>query len=561
MTEPTTGSRQLRRGVRARLPWLIGLVVAAAAVAFFYLSGTAAGTDDTLQIMGFDPDRAHLLTALIATAMAAAIVALAGAPTALGVIAGLASGVLGFGHTALLETRAALAAHGTQGTFDPFGWVVSVVTFAVAFAVAGWAAAILAREVRQRVVAAAVTIRDLVRGGDRARARVRLAAATGVLLSLALVVVALPIFGDMLNFEPDVHMRQDAVGVPGLLNPATGSGTSVLPGASPGSVPSGGTEVTAGAGTVAPATAPSYPPDLVAGPLPSSLVTPGAVSAARPWSPALPSGHGRVMTMSLPAPWTGGILSTIAIDIYLPPGYDAGSARYPVIYALPHSIATWDQGMRLPSVLDALITADSIPPAIVVFANQFGGPYPDSQCADSVDGREWFDRFVATDLVSWVDAHLRTIATSASRATLGFSGGGYCSAALLAHHPDVFGSAMVLSGYFVAGIHSGTTPNAWRPFNDNPAVVDAVSPMTVIPRIPASLRAGLFVVMAADPTQGFYGPQMEKFAAVLHAAGVALAIIPTPLGHSWAAARQLLPTMLELVAGRMVTLGVFGPNG
>ena len=550
MTEPTTGSRQLRRGVRARLPLLIGLVVAAVAVAFFYLSGTAAGTDDTLQIMGFDPDRAHLLTALIATAMAAAIVALAGAPTALGVLAGLASGVLGFGHTALVESRAALAAHGTQGTFDPFGWVFSVVTFAVAFAVAGWAAAILAREARQRVVAAAVTIRDLVRGGDRARARARLAAATGVLLSLALVVAALPIFGDMLNFDPDVHMRRDAVGVPGALDLSPGSDASAVPGASAGAV----------AGS--PPSAPSrYPPGLIAGPLPASLVTPGVVSAAHPWSSALPSGHGRVMTMSLPAPWTGGILSTIAIDIYLPPGYDVGSARYPAIYALPHSIATWDQGMRLPSVLDALITAGSIPPAVVVFANQFGGPYPDSQCADSVDGREWFDRFVATDLVAWVDAHLRTIATSASRATLGFSGGGYCAAALLAHHPDVFGSAMALSGYFVAGIHSGTTPNAWRPFNNDPAVVDAVSPMTVIPRIPAALRAGLFVVMAADPTQGFYGPQMEEFAAVLHGAGVAMAIIPTPLGHSWDAARQLLPTMLELVAGRMATLGVFGPNG
>jgi len=142
---------------------------------------------------------------------------------------------------------------------------------------------------------------------------------------------------------------------------------------------------------------------------------------------------------------------------------------------------------------------------------------------------------------------------------LGFSTGGYCSAALLAHHPDVFSSAIVVSGYFVAGIHSGTTADAWRPFGNNPAIVDAVSPMTVIPRIPAALSAGLFYVMEADPTQGFYGPQMADFAAVLHAAGVPMAVIPTPLGHSWAAARRIVPTMLELVAGRMVSLGVFGP--
>jgi enterochelin esterase-like enzyme len=307
--------------------------------------------------------------------------------------------------------------------------------------------------------------------------------------------------------------------------------------------------------------APSYPAGLVAGPLPGSLVTPGAVSNARPWSSSRLSGHGQMMSVSLPAPGTGGFLTRIAIDIYLPPGYRTGSARFPVIYEAPYAAGTWRGGMRLPSVLDALITDGSIPPTIVVFADQFGGPYPDSQCADSVDGREWFDRFVATDLVHWVDAHLRTIATPAARATFGFSAGGYCSAALLAHHPDVFGSAIVFSGYFVAGIHSGTTPDAWRPFGNNPAIVDAVSPMTVIPRIPAALSARLFYVMEADPTQGFYGPQMAKFAAVLQSAGVPLAIFPTPLGHSWAGARRIVPTMLELVAGRMVNLGVFGPAG
>jgi len=567
--EPAAASRRFPARLRLSALSVIGLVVAAAAVALFHLSGTAAATSDTLQVMGFDPDRARLLTALISTGTAAAIVALAGAPTALGVIAGLVAGVLGFGPTALVETRAALAAQGTQGTFDPFGWAVSMVTFAVAFAVTGWAAAILAREVRQRIVAAIDSIRDLVRGGDRGRARARLASATAVLVSVVVVAAALPVFGDMVNFDPDVHMRQDAVGVPGLLDPPTGSGPSNMPGATPGLAaagdanPSAGTGAAspAGSGPTSPAGPPSVPADLVAGPLPASLITPGAVSEARPWSSSLPSGPSRVMSVSLPGPWTGGIRNTISVDVYLPPGYDAGSARYPVFVIAPQSLRTWQQGMRLPSVLDALITGGSLPPAIFVFVDASGGPYPDSECADSFDGREWFDRFVGTDLVAWVDSNLRTIATPASRATLGFSQGGYCSAAFLAHHPDVFGSSIVLSGYFVSGIHSGTTPNAWRPFNDNAAIVDAVSPMTVIPRIPASLRAGLFYVMAADSTQGFYGPQMEKFAAVLDGAGVAMAIFPTPLGHSWDAAQQLLPTMLELVAGRMVTLGVFGPTG
>jgi len=55
--------------------------------------------------------------------------------------------------------------------------------------------------------------------------------------------------------------------------------------------------------------------------------------------------------------------------------------------------------------------------------------------------------------------------------------------------------------------------------------------MTVILRISATLRARLVYVIEADPTQGFYGPQMDKSAAVLQSAAVAIAIMPTPLGH------------------------------
>jgi hypothetical protein len=211
-----------------------------------------------------------------------------------------------------------------------------------------------------------------------------------------------------------------AVGV--LLSLAVVAAVSAAP------VPIGGPAVSIGQGTGSLVVAPGYPARLATGPLPGSLVTPGAVSAAHPWSSSRPTGHGRLYAVYLPAPWTGGIRTAIEIDIYLPPGYDAGSARYPVIYEVPYSAGTWQDGMRLPSVLDALITAGSIPPEIVVFAGQFGGPYADSECANSFDGREWFDRFVATTLVHWVDTHLRTIATPAARATFGFSQGGYINA-------------------------------------------------------------------------------------------------------------------------------------
>jgi S-formylglutathione hydrolase FrmB len=346
-------------------------------------------------------------------------------------------------------------------------------------------------------------------------------------------------------------------------------GTSLVSAASPGgTAPAAATEpapaATPGpspepAATPGPTAAPAFPADLVAGPLPGSLVTPRAVSSARPWYASRPAGHGRILTVGLPAPWIGGDRSTATVDVYLPPGYDAGTGRYPVVYEAPQSIRTWETGIGFTGILDSLITSGAIPPMIFVFALAYGGPYADSECANAVDGHEWFDRFVSSTVVRWVDQHLRTITSSAARATLGFSQGGYCAAELVANHSGIFGSAMSFSGYFVAGIHSGTTPDAWRPFADNPAVENRISPMTVVPRIPSSRRSGLFFVMASDAAQGFYGPQMKQFAGVLDGAGVPMAIIPTALGHSWEAARTLVPTMLELVAGRMVSMGVFAP--
>ena len=61
------------------------------------------------------------------------------------------------------------------------------------------------------------------------------------------------------------------------------------------------------------------------------------------------------------------------------------------------------------SMLRVLIVAPEacyLPPAIVVFASTAGGPYVDAECADTFDGKEWFNRYMATDVVEWADSKL-----------------------------------------------------------------------------------------------------------------------------------------------------------
>lgn len=259
---------------------------------------------------------------------------------------------------------------------------------------------------------------------------------------------------------------------------------------------------------------------------------------------------------TFPAPWRGGSYTVLHVGIYLPPGYASGARTYPVIYEAPFTYRSWQIGTSIAPTLDQLITSGTIPPAIVVFVPATGGPYPDAECANSADGREWLDRFISTTLVDWVDASYRTIPTPAARTVLGFSQGGYCAAALTLRHPDVFGSAVSISGYFSAGIRSSETPNAWRPFGRLPALIAADSPMRLAETIAPVVRRSIFVVLVAQPGNPFFGGQAAAFAGVLERAGYPLAVIAAGRGHSWGQVRSVLAAALELVALRQARLGV-----
>jgi S-formylglutathione hydrolase FrmB len=65
------------------------------------------------------------------------------------------------------------------------------------------------------------------------------------------------------------------------------------------------------------------------------------------------------------------------------------------------------------------------------------------------------------------------------------------------------------------------------------------------------------VIMEADPNNHFYGGQARTYATALDNAGVAMAVLLDPRGHSWDAARPDIPAMMRIAALRMTQLGVF----
>jgi enterochelin esterase-like enzyme len=56
-----------------------------------------------------------------------------------------------------------------------------------------------------------------------------------------------------------------------------------------------------------------------------------------------------------------------------------------------------------------------------------------------------FERFIAHDIVAWVDSRYRTIPERTSRGLVGHSMGGYGATRIGMKHPDVFGSLYIMS--------------------------------------------------------------------------------------------------------------------
>ncbi|HEX9043678.1 MAG TPA: alpha/beta hydrolase-fold protein [Candidatus Limnocylindrales bacterium] len=541
-----------------RTRWIVAVGAALLAAGLLVTTGSVDAMSTAFTEMGFDPDRSRFIAALIAASIVGGAAGFVLRSRWLPALAGLVAFVGLFGPTFVVETQSALGSPVDQGTFDRVGWGLTLLAEGVFALLVGWAGAVLAWEVRTDLVDAVVRLRARPAGMSRAA---RIGWPAWLAVAIVALAVSAPVFGDLTNFGMDSAMRggQGGVGLVGGGASASGGpagGPAAGPAGAMGGV--GGPSATSGdPGGGGDAGIPlGEPPGPDVTP-PPPVLSGTLTTSARPWLAWAASGRGTVTETAFPAPWTGGTSTTAYVDVYTPPGYGTGSHRYPVIYEFPWVFRFWDRSVHIGSLFDGMISRGEIPPSIVVFVAHNGGPYPDSECVDSFDGREKFDTYVAQAVVPWVDRTYRTVATPAGRTLFGFSMGGFCSAVLALHHPELFGQAISFSGYYVAGIRSGQTVNAWRPFGNDPGAIARNSPLAMARTLPTAARTSLLFVLVGTSWEPFYGPQYKAFAAELKADGYGLALLESPLAHSWAATRALLPTALRIVAAHQAAVGVF----
>jgi enterochelin esterase-like enzyme len=134
------------------------------------------------------------------------------------------------------------------------------------------------------------------------------------------------------------------------------------------------------------------------------------------------------------------------VFVFLPPDYaKQKSRRFPVLYALHgYSIGAeqWTHEIHVPQTIEGAF-ANGARQMIVVLPDSKtvhnGSMYSSSVTTGN------FEKFIAHDLVAYIDAHYRTIPERTSRGLVGHSMGGYGATRIGMKHADVFGALYIMS--------------------------------------------------------------------------------------------------------------------
>lgn len=182
----------------------------------------------------------------------------------------------------------------------------------------------------------------------------------------------------------------------------------------------------------------------------------------------------------------------VGYNIWLPPGYEISTRRYPVIYWL-HGRSNTESSNGYPlEYLREGIANGKVPPLIVVFPS--GGSQ--TNYCDSYDGKYMGETTVIKELIPFIDEHYRTIAGREGRAIQGVSMGGFGCLRLAFKYPDLFSSVVAFAGGIrfpdeLAGAHM----SFGEMFNGDAEIFRSHHPETWLHRNIDQIRGNLAIQM------------------------------------------------------------------
>ncbi|MBB6051173.1 esterase [Armatimonas rosea] len=216
------------------------------------------------------------------------------------------------------------------------------------------------------------------------------------------------------------------------------------------------------------------------------------------------------------------------MHVYTPPGYEKGSASYPVFYLLHgagDSDDSWTSVGRAGFILDNLIAAGKAKPMIVVMPAGHTGPFG----SGGITNQDAFVSDFNKDIQPYIEKTYRTKNDRASRAIAGLSMGGFQTLAVAIPRLADFGYIGVYSsglfGIVPMGAPGQTAPPAPARFpweEQNKAILDN-----------AALKKGLKLVWFGIGKDDFLLTTSNATVALLTKHGFTVTNHETGGGHTW----------------------------
>jgi enterochelin esterase-like enzyme len=159
--------------------------------------------------------------------------------------------------------------------------------------------------------------------------------------------------------------------------------------------------------------------------------------------------HGDVATVNYQSKTLGRMRR---MHIYFPPGYEQGTATYPVLYLLHgggDSDDSWTSVGRANFILDNLIAAGKAKPMIIVMPAGHVSTHMDMRSMGADVASDPFSNDLLNDVIPYVEHHYRVSADPPHRALAGLSMGGVQTLNVSLTHPGYFAYIGVFSsGWF-----------------------------------------------------------------------------------------------------------------
>jgi len=228
------------------------------------------------------------------------------------------------------------------------------------------------------------------------------------------------------------------------------------------------------------------------------------------------------------------------MHIYTPPGYEAGTTRYPVLYLLhgsSDSDASWSSVGRANFILDNLIASKAAVPMIVVMpAGHTAGDYDDEPAADGRARPKGFAEDFVDAVMPYVETHYRVLNGRKHTAIAGLSMGGGQTINLMVSHLEQFGYVGVWSAGVFDQPHLAGTKPVWPPVSVAPEWIEAHQADLDTDRD----RGGLELLWFAAGADDQLLPIAKSTAAMLKQHGFNPVFVQSSGGHSWTNWREYL---------------------